>query len=248
MKPLDGQLAIITGGGQGIGRAIAVRLAQQGAAIVIAERKQSTIPEAVAAVEAVGGQAWGYTVDVGDADQVEQMAQQALALRGRVDILVNNAAGHKMGKIYELSVADWDRMVRVCLSGAFYTGRAVLPAMMAARSGRIINISSSAATRPGATVVYGVAKLGLERLTVGWSQELAEFGIAANAIRLNHAVDTPSARTWFGGGDPSWWPPEAMAETVWHLVQQDVGFTGQVVAVEELAKTVPEIARWTGAA
>jgi NAD(P)-dependent dehydrogenase (short-subunit alcohol dehydrogenase family) len=148
-----------------------------------------------------------------------------------------------MGKIHALSVADWDRMIQVCLSGAFYVTRAALPAMMAARWGRIINISSSAATRSGATVVYGTAKLGLERLTIGLAQELAEYGIAANAIRLNHAVDTPSARSWFGGADPSWWPPEAMAETTLHLALQEVSFTGQVVAVEELAREVPAIAR-----
>jgi NAD(P)-dependent dehydrogenase (short-subunit alcohol dehydrogenase family) len=241
--PLAGRVALVTGGGQGIGRAIAVRLADGGADIVILERKAETISEAVAAVEAAGRRALGLTVDIAEADGVNEAVAAALDRFDRVDILVNNAAAHRLAKVYDLSVADWDRMIAVCLSGAFYVTRAVLPGMRAAGWGRIVNISSSAATRTGATVVYGVAKLALERLTIGLAHELAESGISANAIRLNHAVDTPTARTWFGRADPSWWPPEAMAETVWHIVRQDAAFTGRIVAVEDLASSVPAVAR-----
>jgi NAD(P)-dependent dehydrogenase (short-subunit alcohol dehydrogenase family) len=241
-EDLVGRVALVTGGGQGIGRAIAVRLASAGCDIAVGERRAETVPDVLAAVRALGRRAIGQVMDVSRPDEAEALVRATLAEFGRLDLVVNNAAAHKSAKIYELSVEDWDRIMRVCLDGPFYVTRAALPAMLEARRGHIVNISSSAATSSGGTVAYGAAKLGMERLTTGLAQELAEFGIVANAIRLDHGTDTPTAREWYGHVDPAWWPPEVMAELVYHLAVEGNALTGQVLLASELARRVPAAA------
>jgi 3-oxoacyl-[acyl-carrier protein] reductase len=180
---LAGQTAIVTGAAQGIGRGIALVLAEAGAAIVIGDLQDaaSTLHE----IEAGGGCAAGQVMDVSRPDQADGLVDLAVARYGRLDILVNNAGiDAPRGNAWDLSDAEWRRTIDVNLSGVFYCSRAALRPMLGAGRGAIVNISSQVARvgRAGMSPAYNASKAGVIGLTVAFSAQVAERGVRVNAI------------------------------------------------------------------
>jgi NAD(P)-dependent dehydrogenase (short-subunit alcohol dehydrogenase family) len=181
---LSNQVAIVTGGGNGIGRAIALRLAHDGADVVIAGRRQATLEECGAAVRAQGRKALPVVTDVSREDDVSAMVKRALEAFGRIDILVNNAGIiGPTAPVVSVKRADWDEVMAINLTGAYLCAKAVLPDMIARRSGKIINISSIAGKVAYALrSPYAVSKWGMIGLTLTLAQEAGPSNIQVNVV------------------------------------------------------------------
>ncbi len=193
---LDGRVAVVTGAARNIGRAIALALAADGAAVVVGARRDRAAADAVAAeIEAAGGRAVAHLADVADEAQVAGLADAALAAFGRIDILVNNAAIRARQTLAETSLADWHAVMGVILDGAFLCARAISPHMIAAGGGRIVNIGGlSGHTGDEARVHVVAAKAGLVGLTRALAVELAPHGITANCVGPG-TIDTVRGET-----------------------------------------------------
>jgi 3-oxoacyl-[acyl-carrier protein] reductase len=180
----EGRVALVTGASRGIGRAVALALAECGAKIAVNFRSRAHEAEAVvAAIEARGGKAVPVAADVSVAAAVEAMLTTIAAQLGPVDLLVNNAGVAIHRTIDDLSEADFDRTIATNLKSAFLCTRAVIPGMRERRFGRIVNISSGAARGAGVVGVhYNASKAGLEGLTRGYAARLAQYGITVNAV------------------------------------------------------------------
>jgi 3-oxoacyl-[acyl-carrier protein] reductase len=142
MKQLENQIAVVTGAGRGIGRAIALKFAAEGADVVCVSRTQENSEKVAAEIRALGRKAWAFAVDVADAAAVSAAAGKILAEAGKVDILVNNAGVTRDGLLMRMSDADWDTVLDTNLKGAFLVTKAFSRAMIKARAGRIISVSS----------------------------------------------------------------------------------------------------------
>jgi 3-oxoacyl-[acyl-carrier protein] reductase len=181
---LGGRVALVTGAGRNIGRAIALALAAAGAAVVINGRRDRQAVDGVAAeIAAMGGQALPVLADVADAPAVEGLVAAAVERFGRLDILVNNAAVRPQKALDAMTLADWHGVLGVILDGAFLTVRAALAHLRASGAGAIVNIggvSGHAGARQRAHVV--TAKAGLVGLTRALAHELAAEGITANCV------------------------------------------------------------------
>ena len=182
---LEGQVAIVTGARRGIGRGVALRLAEAGARIVIGDIEDAS--GAVAQIREQGGGATSLIMDVGLPEDADALAALAVERYGRLDILVNNAAivpNTESSAAWNMPDRDWRRMIEVNLSGAFYCARAALPAMLGAGSGCIVNISSRSAAEgsKGDPPAYGASKAGLMGLTTALSAEVAGSGVRVNAV------------------------------------------------------------------
>jgi len=184
MIDLSGRCAVVTGGSRGIGRAIVVRLAEQGADVVFSYRGNATAAaDTVAAVEALGRKAIAHQGDVADPASAESLVKAALEAFGKVDILVNNAGITRDDLIMRMSVDAWREVLETNLFGAFYTTKAVTRPMLKAKGGRIINITSvSGQAGQTGQANYSAAKAGLIGLTKATARELASRGITANAV------------------------------------------------------------------
>ena len=181
---LVGRVALVTGGSRGIGRAIAIALAEAGADVVVNFARQAEAGEtAAASVRQLGRRSIAVGADVSDAAQVEAMMATAAEQLGAVDILVNNAGLALTRGLDDLTEADFDRTIAVNLKSVFLCTRAVLPSMRARKWGRIVNISSGAARGTGAIGVhYNASKAGMEGLTRGYAARLVRDGITVNAV------------------------------------------------------------------
>ncbi len=183
MSQLANQIAVVTGAGRGIGRAIALKFANEGANVVVVSRTQENSEKVAAEIRALGRQAWAHAVDVADAAAVNAAAEKILAEAGRVDLLVNNAGVTRDGLLMRMSDADWDAVLNTNLKGAFLVTKAFSRAMIKARSGRIINISSVIGLIGNAGQCnYAASKAGLIGFTQSCAKELAGRGITVNAI------------------------------------------------------------------
>ena len=185
---LEGRVAIVTGAGTGIGRAIALRFASEGAAVVLAGRRLDPLEETASML----GDALVVPGDVGDEGHVDHLFAQAVERFGHVDVLVNNAAiAGEVGNIWELSLDGWQAALSANLTGPWLCTRAAAKAMMPQGWGRIVNIGSISGKRPLATrTPYTATKMGLVGLTRTTALELGEHGITVNCISPG-AVDTP---------------------------------------------------------
>jgi len=183
MGIFDGQVAIVTGAGRGLGRDYAGLFAADGAAVVVADLDGEAAAETAKTIDASGGSALAVTVDVADAGSTEAMAAAVVERFGRIDILVNNAAlwgDLRMTPIMETEPAYWDQVMGVNLKGVWLCMRAVVPTMRDQGSGRIVNISSIGAWMPGS--IYGTTKAAINQLTFATATELAPAGITVNAV------------------------------------------------------------------
>ena len=200
MYNLQGKIALVTGAGgeRGIGRAIALRLAQEGADVALNDIHATSAPgstwggmaQVVDEIKALGRRSAGIAADIGDAAQVQAMIDRVVATFGRIDILVNNAgarAGRDRVPVVELDEADWDRVQRINSKGTFLCSRAAARAMLAGphspRGGRIINLASTAGKNGSARyAAYCASKFAVVGFTQSLAQELAPHGINVNAI------------------------------------------------------------------
>ncbi len=184
MTNLAGQVAIVTGGGRGIGAGISLRLAELGAIVVITGRVRETLEHAAAAMRQAGLRVEAIPCDVRDLRSVESLAAQVENRLGRCDLLVNNAGIGGFGHpLHETSPADWDDIFATNLRGVFYTVRAFAPMMIRARAGHIINISSLAGKNPGPNgAAYAASKWGLNGLSYTIAEELRPHGIRVSVV------------------------------------------------------------------
>ena len=184
MIDLTGKSALVTGGARGIGRACCLMLARAGASVAVNYRVES--PSAnllVDEIEGAGGEAFALAADVTKRDESEMLVDETVARFGSIDILVNNAGIWKSSPIEEMSDGEWDEMIGVNLRGTFNCVRAAVPPMKEARSGRIINISSTAGQRGEAfSSHYAATKGAVISLTKSLAVELAPFGILVNCV------------------------------------------------------------------
>lgn len=183
MKQLENQIAVVTGAGRGIGRAIALRFAEEGADVVCISRTEANSGKVAEEVRALGRKAWAHAVDVADAKGVNEAVETILGETGRVDILVNNAGVTRDGLLMRMTDEDWDTVLNTNLRGAFLVTRAFFRTFAKQRSGRIINISSVIGLigNPG-QANYAASKAGLIGFTQSIARELGLRGVTANAI------------------------------------------------------------------
>jgi len=183
---LDGQTAIITGAARGIGRAIALRFAQEGARVVIADVRATQAQTTVREIEAAGGRALAVETDVSCLAELDRMIEATLAHFHTIDILCNNAGvSGGTGDLFAFTEQDWDRILAINLKSAFFASQKVARAMIdAGRKGKILNVSSTSAfissTRP--TVAYDVSKAGMRQMATTLGAHLVDYGIRVNAI------------------------------------------------------------------
>jgi 3-oxoacyl-[acyl-carrier protein] reductase len=180
----ENQVAVVTGAGRGIGHAIAVRLAKEGARVACVSRTEANAQKTADEINATrAGAAKAYSVDVADHAAVQKTAAQILEDFGRVDILVNNAGVTRDGLSMRMPVEDWDTVLNTNLKGAFNFVQALMRPMIKRRSGRIINISSvSGLIGNAGQANYSASKAGLIGLTKTLARELASRGITVNAV------------------------------------------------------------------
>lgn len=204
MTDLKGKTLFITGASRGIGRAIALRAARDGANVVLASKTEAphprlpgTIGEVAAEAEALGGRALALRLDIRDAEAVAAAAEAAAAHFGGIDILVNNASAIALTRTAETSLKSFDLMVAVNLRGTFAVTRACLPALGRAENPHVLTLSPPPSLDPawyGPHVAYTVAKMDMSLLTLGWAEEFRPLGIAANALWPATLIDTAAIR------------------------------------------------------
>ena len=238
MSDLNDRIALVTGGSRGIGKAIALTLADAGAAVAVNYRERSDEAEAVAAaIRKNGGRAEVFSADVSDRSAVQGMVRDIEDRLGPIDILINNAGIAAIRTIDEITEAEFDRSIAVNLKSVFLCTQAVLPRMRARRWGRIVNLSSIGA-RIGAgsvSVAYGASKAGVEGLTRAYAVRLAQEGVTVNAIAPG-LIDTEMGKPLLDAGVAARIPVgragtgDEIAQAVLLLVRNDF-MTGQTVAV-----------------
>ena len=238
MPDLNDRLALVTGGSRGIGKSIALALADAGAAVAVNYRERSDEAEAVAeAIRKQGGRAGIFGADVSDRSAVQSMVRDIAGRLGPIDILINNAGMAVTRTIDEISEEDFDRSIAVNLKSVFLCTQAVLTGMRTRRWGRVVNISSIGA-RVGAgsvSVAYGAAKAGVEGLTRAYALRLAQEGVTVNAIAPG-LIDTSMGKPLLDAGVAQRIPMRRagtggeIAEAVLLLMRNDF-MTGQTIAV-----------------
>ncbi len=183
MSQLDTQVAVVTGAGRGIGRAIALRFAQAGADVVVVSRTVENSEKTAAEIRALGRKAWALAVDVSDPAAIAAAAETVLEQAGRVDILVNNAGVTKDGLLMRMSESDWDTVLNTNLRGAFLFTKALTRTFLKQRSGRIINLASVIGLIGNAGQAnYAASKAGLIGFTKSVAKEFGSRGVTCNAI------------------------------------------------------------------
>jgi 3-oxoacyl-[acyl-carrier protein] reductase len=224
---LKEKIAIVTGGGRGIGRATALAFAREGAHVAVTARTESEIERVKEEIEALGPRGLAIPGDVSDETYVNDMVNRVVEEFGTVDILVNNAGIHIRSPVVDMKTEDWDAIMAVNLRGPFLCTRAVLLYMMKQRSGKIINISSDSGRKGWATgSAYCASKFGLLGLTEAVSEEVADaYGINVNALCVG-GVDTIMAREAiaYAGYELDWdkvMQPEDIAEACVYLASDE---------------------------
>ena len=183
-QPLAGQVALVTGGSRGIGRAIALRLAREGAAVAVNYvRQEAAAAETVGAIKAAGGRAFAIGFDVADAQAVATGVDAVVERLGRLDVLVNNAGVAVDGLVLRYKEADWARVLGTNLTGVFLCTEAALRTMVRARYGRVVNLTSVVAeTGNAGQAPYAAAKAGVIGFTRSVAREVASRAITVNAV------------------------------------------------------------------
>ena len=230
---LDGQVALITGAGRGIGRAIALTFARNGARIAVTGRTRESREWVAAEIVASGGEARPFDLDVTQDNEVVRAVAEVLSDWGRIDILVNNAGIIQYDSpVWATTVEEWDAMMAVNLRGMFLCCRAVVPHMMERNRGVVINIGSSSGRMADHEYgPYTATKWGVVGYTVSLARSLRPHGIRVNGINPGW-VDTDMSRAVEPQGDPDWSTAEEIAQTALFLAAQAPrDMTGQFIDV-----------------
>lgn len=249
---LDGKAALVTGGGRGIGRATAIQLARAGADVVVTARTMEELEETVGTIAQEGGQARAISADVSDWTAMEELAQEAEAAFGPIDVVVANAGIiAPVGNTWEVAPDEWAKNVGVNLTGVFYTARAFLPGMVARRRGTLIFVSSGAATHPvRGWSAYCSAKAGVDHFARTLTAEIDEEelpirihflypGIVATAmqqkIRTMSEEEFSLVHKYRGYHQKGWLrPPEEPATLIWWLATPMAeAVHGQAVSIDD---------------
>jgi 3-oxoacyl-[acyl-carrier protein] reductase len=247
MGKLDGRVAFVTGAGRGIGAATALRLAEEGARVVLADIDPEGCQQVATQIEQANSQALAVSCNVADKAAVEAAFQQAVERFGRLDILVNNAGVLRDNLLFKMSDEDWETVMNVHLKGAFLCSRAAQTHMVQQKYGRIISLSSTSALGNRGQSNYSTAKAGLQGLTKTLAIELGPFGITANAVAPGF-IDTEMTRATARrqGHDPDQviemasksipvrrvGQPRDVANVITFLASEEAGFvTGQVIYI-----------------
>jgi NAD(P)-dependent dehydrogenase (short-subunit alcohol dehydrogenase family) len=200
---LEGQVAIVTGAGTGIGRSTALLLAKEGAAVAVAARTAADIEAVAAEIQAEGGRALAVRTDVSVEEQAEALVKQTVEAFGRLDILVNNAGTNVRAPIDKVTTPDWTTILGSNLTGTFFCTRAAIPQMMAQQYGKIINVSSGAGKRGSATrAAYSAAKHGVVGFGDAVAKDMKGHGITVTAV-LPGPILTPLRRRNVPDEDPN---------------------------------------------
>jgi 3-oxoacyl-[acyl-carrier protein] reductase len=200
---LEGQVAIVTGAGTGIGRSTALAMAREGAAVVLAARTVSDLEAVANEIEAAGGKALAIPTDVSIEAQAEALVKQTIDAFGRIDILVNNAGTNVRSPIDKVKTNDWRLIIGSNLDGTFFCTRAVIPRMMAQNFGKIINVSSGAGKRGSATrAAYSAAKHAVVGFGDAVQKDLKNSGISVSTV-LPGPIHTPLRRRSVPDEDPN---------------------------------------------
>lgn len=247
---LSGQVAIVTGGGRGIGRAIALALAKAGMAVAVVARTEEQISETVDLIVEAGGSAIAFPADVTDQQAIELLVAQVEQQMGPVDLLVNNAGiAGPGGPAWEADPDEWWRCIDINLHGPFLCARAVVPGMINRRRGRIVITASSSGLAPlPYASAYAISKCAVIRLVENLAAETGEQGITAFSIHpgivrtalMEFLAASPEDEKWFGGffrktlSDGSHIPPERAAELVVFLASGKAdALSGCYIAVDD---------------
>jgi citronellol/citronellal dehydrogenase len=241
----EGRVAVVTGASRGIGKAIAVRLAQEGCDVVVAAKTveahpklPGTIGETAAEIEALGRRALAIPVDVRDDGQVEEMARRTLSEFGRVDFLVNNAGALWWMDMVQTPMKRFDLVMGVNARGAFACTQAFLPAMVEQRFGHVLMMSPPVEPRAaGHKIAYMISKFGMTLIAHGLAEEVAEYNVACNALWPATMVESLAVIN-FGLGDRSLWrKPDILADATTAIFsRQPSSFTGHALIDEEFLR------------
>jgi citronellol/citronellal dehydrogenase len=243
--PLVGRVAFVTGASRGVGKTLALRLADEGCDVVVAaktsdpsDKLPGTIHETVREIETRGRRALAVQVDVRDDVAVERGVKQALDQFGRIDFLVNNAGAIYGRPLVDTPLKRFDLVMGVNVRGAFACTHHVLPAMLAQRYGHILMLSPPVDEGAAAgKIAYAISKFGMTLIARGLADEVREQNVAANSLWCATLIES-SATIRFGLGDPSLWrKPEIVADAMMKIfVKEPKTFTGQALIDEDLLR------------
>jgi citronellol/citronellal dehydrogenase len=245
MASLQGRVAIITGASRGIGRALALGLARAGGHVVVAaksttstEKLPGSIYTVAQEVEALGEQALPVQVDVRDEAQIDALIAGTLERFGRIDVLINNAGALYWRSVLDTPAKRFDLVLSVNARAAFLCSRAVLPTMIAQRSGHIVNMSPpfDLAIVPS-RVAYAISKLGMTLLTHGLAEEVRPHNIAVNSLWPVTIIESQASINWGLGSPAQWRKPDILVDAVRLLVQKSpTELTGQALLDEDFLR------------
>ena len=184
MSLLDGQISIVTGAGQGLGRAVALEFAREGAVVALLERNSDTLTKVASEINSSGGQAEAYEIDITDYDAYRNVVSDIVTKKGRIDVLVNNAAiVPAYQTILDDSLEDWQQVLKTNLEAVYMGSKIVAPHMVEQKGGRIISIASvQGLASSGEVGAYNAAKGGIIAFTKSMAVELGQYGILVNAV------------------------------------------------------------------
>ncbi len=228
---LKDKVVLITGAGRGIGRAVALCFAREGARTVLTGRDRARLALVEREINSAGGEAEVLSLDVTQDDEPARVVERVIEKRGRIDVLVNNAGIITYDTpVWATTMEEWDAVMNTNLRGMHLVCRAVIPHMMRREQGVIINIGSSSAKHPeGDYGAYAASKWGVAGYTASLAHSVRPYGIRVNGINPDW-VDTDMARTRNPEGDPDWITPEEVAQAALYLAAQaPVIMTGQFI-------------------
>ena len=241
---MDNRVAVVTGAGSGIGEAAARLLAEKGLDVALVGRRRERLDSVVDAITDAGGRAFAVPADLGQPQAPREIVDTVLEARGRLDVIVNNAATYRLKPIAEFTLEDFDDVMATNLRAPYFLVQAALPALRASPAPVVVNVSSAAAVmyRPQQTV-YGLAKAALEHMTMNMAAELAPDRIRVACVRpgpvlteFHLAAEDPEERVRMLGtlvplgriGQP-----EDIARWIWHLADAEADWvTGAVISVD----------------
>lgn len=216
MESLKGKTALVTGAGKGIGRAIAIALANEGVNVGLIARTDKDLQLVAGELKAIGVKTAIATADISDINAVNTAVENIQAALGNIDILINNAGTGTFGKFLELSPEQWENQIKVNLFGTYYATRAVLPQMIKRATGDIVNISSTAGLRGAATTsAYSASKFGVMGLTESLMQEVRKHNIRVTALAPSTVVtELAKSANLINNNEDRMMQPEDFAELI----------------------------------